>query len=96
MLTTLAVPSEQPAGVRVPPGALPADTTRCSVTGRAPTPMWHQGTRARHAGGHGPPFAVNALLRYVRCPTLRQWRNRLSDSHRSRSIRVGGYGPLLH
>jgi len=52
--------------------------------------------RARYAGGHGPPFAVNALLRYVRCPTLQQWQNRLSDSHRSRSIQVGGYVSLLH
>src|SRR5215471_15534387 len=64
--------------------------------GRVLTPMWHQGARARHAGGHGPPFAGNALLKYVRCPTLQQWQNRLSDSHRSRSIQVGGCVSLLH
>src|SRR5262249_61297742 len=40
--------------------------------------------------------AVNVLPRHVRCPTLQQRPNRLSKSYRSRSIRVGGYGPLLH
>ena len=40
--------------------------------------------------------AVNVVLRHVRCPTLQKWPNRPTKIDRSRSIRVGGYGPLLH
>ena len=47
-------------------------------------------------GEHEPPSAVNVLLRHVRFPTLRQWPHHRYTNYRSRSIRVGGYGPLLH
>jgi hypothetical protein len=40
--------------------------------------------------------AVNVVLRHVRCPTLQKWPNRPTKIDRSRSIRVGGYGSLLH
>jgi hypothetical protein len=40
--------------------------------------------------------AVNVVLRHVRCPTLQKWPNRPTKIARSRSIRVGVYGPLLH
>jgi hypothetical protein len=47
-------------------------------------------------GEHDPPFAVNVRLRHVRFPTLQQWPHHRYTNYRSRSIRVGGYGPLLH
>ena len=39
---------------------------------------------------------VNVFLRHVRFPTLQQWPHHPYTSYRSRSIRAGGYGPLLH
>jgi len=40
--------------------------------------------------------AVNVVLQHVRCPTLQKWPNRPTKIDRSRSIGVGGYGPLSH
>ena len=44
---------------------------------------------------HLPP-AVNVVLRHVRYPTLQKQPSRPSKTGQSRSIRVGGYGPLSH
>jgi putative transposase len=56
--------------------------------------------RARRAQDPGQAAhlspAVNVVLRHVRCPTLQKWPSRPTKIDRSRSIRVEGYGPLLH
>src|SRR5262249_16267154 len=77
-------------------GSLPHPQPPCPQRGGRWASDWLSDYRGTHGGREVDSPAVNVLLRYARCPTLRQWQNRLSDSHRSRSIRVEGYGPLLH
>jgi hypothetical protein len=83
------------AGERCTPGPPRADhrsTVRVVADRSAGRPVVHEIPDKR---AHSSP-AVNDVLRHGRCPTLQKWQNRSTKIDRSRSIRVGGYGPLLH
>jgi len=84
---------QQPGTAQVPLPCSRLSSSRSPRLGRSA----ERTRRARDSGQAGPLVTrCHVVLRYVHCPTLQKWPNRPSKTDRSRSIRVGGYGSLLH